>query len=159
MRILVISDTHGINKEIIETILKDKKADMMIHLGDYVKDGEKISKILGLPSVIVKGNGDYDSDYPEDRLVDIEDKKIFLTHGHKYNIKSNIDNIYYKAMELGADIALFGHSHIALNIKEGDIIIMNPGSPSLPRDINRTRSYGIIEIGEKIKTEIVKIQL
>lgn len=157
MRILVISDTHGVNKEIIEIFSENEKADMIIHLGDYVKDGEKISKILGLPCVIVKGNGDYNSDYPEDRFIEIEGKKIFSTHGHKYNIKSNLDKLYHKSMKLKADIILFGHSHIPLNIKKDGIIIMNPGSPSIPRGIDGIKTYGIIEIGEKIETRVVEI--
>lgn len=157
MKILVISDTHGMNKDVVDSILAGEKADMLIHLGDYAEDGEKISKILGVPSVIVKGNGDFNSNYPEDRILKIKDKKIFLTHGHNYDIVYSLNNIYYRALELGADIALFGHTHIALNVKENDMIIMNPGSPSLPRDEDRIKSYGIIEIGETIETQIVEI--
>lgn len=158
MKILVVSDTHGRNKKLIESILKGNKADLLIHLGDYVEDGEKISKILGIPHIIVKGNGDFKSNYPEDRLIKVKDKKIFLTHGHKYNVRYSIDRIFYKAKELEADIALFGHSHTSLNIRENGIVIMNPGSPSLPRDIGNIKSYGVIKIKEEIETEILKIK-
>lgn len=157
MRILVISDTHGMNDEIIDAVLEDEEFDLLIHLGDYVEDGETISEILGLPKAIVAGNGDFNSGYPEDRLLQVKDIKIFLTHGHKYNIGKNIDNIYYRALELEADIALFGHSHKSINIKEDKMIIMNPGSTSLPRSQHMIRTYGIIEIGEKIKTEIIEM--
>lgn len=158
MKIVIVSDTHGNNKEVLVSILEDEKPDLLIHLGDYVEDGEKISKILEVPSVIVKGNGDFRSNYPEDRVIEVEGKKIFLTHGHRYDVRYSIDKIYYRALELGADIVLFGHSHIALNTWEDGILIMNPGSPSLPRDINRTKSYGVIKIGEDIKSEIVEIK-
>lgn len=157
MKIIVISDSHGINREDLVYRLEDEGGDLLIHLGDYVEDGEKIAKELGIPYAIVKGNGDFNSTYPEDRLLNIKNKRIFLTHGHKYDIVYSLNSIYYKALELGADIALFGHSHKALNIIEKDIIIMNPGSTSLPRDLNKVKSYGIIEIGEKIETRIVEI--
>lgn len=158
MKIAVISDTHGNNKDIIEGILSIDKPDMLIHLGDYVEDGENISKILGIPVIIVSGNGDYGSIYDEDRLVEVKGRKIFLTHGHRYGVARNIDNIYYKAMELEADIALFGHTHIPVNIVYDHIVIMNPGSPSFPRDRSNVKTFGIIEIDEDIKTSICDIK-
>lgn len=154
MRIAVISDTHGINKYIIEALVSIEKLDMLIHLGDYVDDGEKISKILGIPITIVKGNGDPHSNYNENELIEVKGKKIFLTHGHRDNVVRNLDTLYYKALEMGADIALFGHTHVPVNIVYDDIIIMNPGSPSQPRGDSFTRTFGLIDIGEKINTEI-----
>ena len=59
----MISDTHGHNKEIIEALSSTDRPDLLIHLGDHVEDGEKISKIFELPIIIVKGNGDRGSAY------------------------------------------------------------------------------------------------
>ncbi|NLY45909.1 MAG: metallophosphoesterase [Tissierella sp.] len=157
MRIAVISDTHGMNKDVIEALASIDKPDMLIHLGDYVDDGEKISKILGIPVTIVKGNGDPHSNYNEDELIEIDGKKLFLTHGHRHNVVRNLDTLYYKALEMGADLALFGHTHVPVNLVYDDIIIMNPGSPSLPRSDSFTKTFGLIDIGEKINTEIRKI--
>lgn len=157
MKIAVISDTHGMNKDIIEALVSMDKPDMLIHLGDYVEDGEKISKILGIPITIVKGNGDHDSKYNDFELLDINGKKLFLTHGHRDNVVRSLDNLYYKAMETGADVALYGHTHIPVNIVYDDIIIMNPGSASLPRGGSTTKTFGLISIGEKIETEIRNI--
>ena len=80
-----------------------------------------------------------------------------MTHGHRYNVRFNYTSLYYKGLELKADIVLFGHTHVPLNIKENNLIIMNPGSPSLPRSQDRKKTFGIIEIGDRIKTEIVEI--
>lgn len=159
MRIAVVSDTHGNNKEIIEKLSEMEKPDILFHLGDYVTDGVKISKTFGLESVIVKGNGDYfNMEYKEDEFIEIAGKKIFLTHGHKYGVNSGIQNLYYKGLELGADIVLFGHIHIPVIEEIEDMIIMNPGSPSLPRSAEKIKTFGIIEIEEKIKTKIIKIK-
>ena len=157
MRIAVISDTHGNNKDIIEALVSMDKPDMLIHLGDYVADGEKISKVLGIPITIVKGNGDHGSNYNEYEILEINGKRLFLTHGHRDNVVRNLDNLYYKALERGADIALYGHTHVPVNIVHEDIIIMNPGSASLPRGGSATKTFGIIVIGEKIETEILNI--
>ncbi|MBC8589795.1 YfcE family phosphodiesterase [Wansuia hejianensis] len=160
MNILVVSDTHGRNQEVIEHIAQREKVDLLFHLGDYVEDGEEISRTLEIPSVIVNGNGDFLSKYKDDELIEIMGKKIFLTHGHSYNVRFTIDNIYYKAAELGASVALFGHTHIPINIKEENIIIMNPGSPSFPRGSSWKKTYGIINIDEdskNIETKIIEM--
>lgn len=157
MKIAVMSDTHGHNKNIIEAILAMDKPDLLIHLGDYTKDGENISKILGIPVAIVKGNGDYDSPYKEDEVIEVKGKKIFLTHGHRHGVVRNLDNLYYRALELEVDLALFGHTHIPVNLKYDNIIIMNPGSPSLPRGGSNIKTFGLIEIDENINTKILNI--
>lgn len=157
MRIAVVSDTHGNYKELLKVIERQEDFDMLFHLGDYVDDAEKLKKILSIPTIIVKGNGDYWSNYNEDEIIDIKDKKILLTHGHKYNVRFNYTNLYYRGLELDADLVLFGHTHVPINIKENNLIIMNPGSPSFPRNHDRKKTFGIIEIGGKIKTKIVEI--
>lgn len=158
MRIAVISDTHGNNKEIIERLSEIEKPDFLFHLGDYVTDGIKISKALGIKPIIVRGNGDYlNTEYKEDELIEIEGKKIFLTHGHRYNVTMGIQNLYYKGLELGADMVLFGHIHIPLIEEIDDMIIINPGSPSLPRNREKTKTFCIIEIKDKIESKIIKI--
>lgn len=160
MRIAVVSDTHGNNKDIIEKLSEIERPDILIHLGDYVSDGVTISKAFGLKSIIVKGNGDYlCTEYKEDEFIELKGKKFFLTHGHKYNVQGGLTNLYYKGLELGADIVLFGHIHVPIIEKVGDMIIMNPGSPSLPRNADRIKTFGIIEIGDTIETKIIKIKL
>lgn len=158
MKIIVISDTHGNNKDIFKKISEIEKPDFIFHLGDYVEDGIKISKAFGIETIIVRGNGDMGlTKYNEDELIEIKGKKIFLTHGHKYNVSNSLTNLYYKALELGADLVLFGHTHIPINIKENNIIVMNPGSPTLPRGNNRTKTFGVVEIKNEIETKIIEI--
>lgn len=158
MRILVISDTHGYTKEVIEAAKNIEKLDMLFHLGDYVEDGVKISKELGLESLVVRGNGDYHHmEYNNDEILEIKGKKIMLTHGHNYNVSYNLQGIYYKALEMNVDLILFGHTHIPVNEREGSLIIMNPGSASFPRGFKKDKTFGIIDIGESISTKIIKI--
>lgn len=151
MKIFVVSDTHGSIREFIEKVNSMEKPGLIIHLGDYVEDGVKIEEAMGIKTVIVKGNGDYfHSDYDEDDILTIGDKKIFITHGHKYNVRYSIDNLFYKAKEVDADLVLFGHTHVPILLQEYGIMVMNPGSASMPRGFNRKKTFGIIEIKEKI---------
>lgn len=158
MKILVVSDTHGKNKKLIDQVKKQEKPDLLFHLGDYVGDGLIIAKSLGIGSIIVLGNGDHPSSgFKEEEVIEIKGKKIFLTHGHKLGVSLNLNRILYRAKELGVDIALFGHTHIPIIEKIDDIIVMNPGSTSFPRGFSNKRTFAIIDIGNEISTKIIEM--
>lgn len=158
MKILVVSDSHGNINGLMGSLGKEE-FDMLFYLGDYVKDGIRISEILNIPYKIVRGNGDWNvTGFSDDEVFYLDGKKIFLTHGHNYNVSRGIDKIYYKAKEIGADYAFFGHTHVPLIENVDDIIIMNPGSPTLPRTGYSKKSFGVVEIGENKSEKIIKIK-
>ena len=140
MKILVVSDTHHMISNAVNLINK-LKPDYVFHLGDVCDDCRQLEELF--PSVIivsVKGNNDYfDKTYPDERFFELGGKKIFMCHGHKYNVKMSMLPITYKAKELGADIVLYGHTHRAFLDNTDEMIILNPGSVG---------SYAIIDITE-----------
>lgn len=154
MKILVVSDTHSRNQEFIDKVINGERYDMLFHLGDYVEDGQEIARALGVPSYLVRGNGDYDSNYKLEEVLDIEGNRIFLTHGHLYRIRFDLSNLYYRAREVAADLVVFGHTHVPLNIEKNGLKIFNPGSPSFPRQLKGGKTYGVIDIGDKIESFI-----
>jgi len=159
MKILVVSDTHGNVNLVLQNIVNMEKSDMLFHLGDYVDDAEKISKLFGIPTITVRGNGDMQrKDYKYEELVEIQGKKIFLTHGHKYNVKQGLNNLYYRALELNADIVLFGHTHVPMVEEIDGLIIMNPGSPTYPRGIIRKNTIGVLTIDQIVEGKIIEIK-
>ncbi|MBK5242073.1 metallophosphoesterase [Clostridium sp.] len=144
MRIGVISDTHRNDSSIELLGEKIKAVDVLIHLGDNVDDISIIKRHYKGKIINVKGNCDFSTKTPYDRVEDIAGIKIFLTHGHKYSVKENLHKLRYKALETGANIVLYGHTHIAkIDFEEG-IWYINPGSASEPRD--GARSFAIINI-------------
>ncbi len=158
MKILVASDAHGHTADLIKFIGKEK-FDMLFYLGDYVSDGKEISNILNIPYKIVRGNGDQSiCGFSDDEVFRLEDKTIFLTHGHKYNVNFELERIYYKAKEIEADYIFFGHTHVPIIEKIDHIIIVNPGSVFLPRTADRQGSFGIVEIGKNKSEKIIKIK-
>ncbi|CCQ95955.1 Phosphodiesterase family protein [[Clostridium] ultunense Esp] len=158
MKIIAVSDTHGRIEEFVNKVNSMEKADLIIHLGDYVEDGLDIENKTGIKTVIVKGNGDFFyQEYKEDEILEIEGKRILLTHGHKYNVRYGIDNLLYKGEEVKADLILFGHTHVSTFIEESGIIVMNPGSPSMPRGFDRRKTFGIIDIKQKINIKIIEL--
>lgn len=152
MRILLVSDSHGNVDFLEENIDKIGKIDRVFHLGDYARDVEKIKDILDLPIDLVKGNNDLFDPHEEEKIIHLEDLTIFMTHGHKYGVYIGTNRLYYKGLEVGADLVLYGHTHFYNFDDRGDMKILNPGSLSLPRD--GKRSMVILDIeGKEIRVE------
>ena len=155
MRIGVISDTHRNASCIEELEGKIKALDVLIHLGDNVDDITLIRKYYKGRIINVKGNCDFSTSTPYDMLEEVGGKKIFLTHGHRYSVKEGLAKLSYKAFETGANIVLYGHTHIGKIDFEGGIWYINPGSASEPRD--GARSFAIIDIvGESIEPHLIR---
>lgn len=156
MKIAVISDTHGYVEHCIDALNKIDDIDLIIHLGDYSRDVKAIRKAFDTTIINVKGNCDpYDYETPDDNIIEIKGKKIFLTHGDLYRVKYGLNDIYYKAKELNADVVLFGHSHTSTMVEHEGILFFNPGSPSLPRT-GTSQSIGLLYINEdSVRGEIV----
>ena len=155
MRALVISDTHGdINnaKSAIDLL----KPDVIYHLGDLVKDAMKIKKEYpDIPTFYVRGNNDFFG-AKNKLIVNFGKFKMLLCHGHQYNVYSSLNKIMFAAKEEKVSAALFGHTHIAFNKSFEDIIFLNPGSPSYPRD--HAPSVGVLEIeNNKLKSMIYNL--
>lgn len=145
MRILVFSDSHGSLDDCIKIIRTIKDTDMIIHAGDHSSDAEEIQQMFpNIPVKYVRGNCDF-SIAPSELMINTEHADIFVTHGHLYNVKyeHNYRTLIEKAKEKGADIIVFGHTHIPFNEKTADCSIINPGS------IKYGRTYGVIEIDKE----------
>lgn len=159
MKILVISDTHGDTNKAEEAIKKNREVDMIIHLGDYFRDAQKLSSMFpDIPIEYIYGNSDFMiENVPAEKLLEVCGKKIFITHGHRYSVKWDYNRLFKKAEELHADMVLFGHTHIPEIVRNGDYCILNPGSASDPRD-DSDESYAIVEIeNDQVTPRIYRI--
>lgn len=158
MKIGVISDTHGSIGRTKEALNNIKDLDLVIHLGDYVKDARELEKLLDIEIIYVRGNCDFlDSDVEDEKILEIENKKILITHGHRYDVKDGVSKIFYKGKEENVDIVLFGHSHMSTKVESEGIILLNPGSATEPRNGSKA-SIGLINLKKSIiETEIIKI--
>lgn len=151
MKYLVVSDIHGLKEsvELIESINFKEHIDKIILLGDLFHHGFSANyecaeilnnykgKIIGL-----KGNCDSPYDMAQcdfnlenSILLNIKNKMFFFTHGHLYD---------YNTLPIKVDVFVSGHSHINYIKKLNDLMIVNPGSISYPRN-NTKRSYIIID--------------
>ncbi|MEW9500595.1 metallophosphoesterase [Jeotgalibacillus marinus] len=142
MKVLVISDNHGDTERIVGVKKRyEGKVDAMFHCGDSELPFNS-DEMDGF--IKVRGNCDFDSSYPDDKVVKVLGTTVFMTHGHLYGIKSSLDRIYYKAAEVGADLIFFGHSHtLGAEVIENRLFV-NPGSILLPRG-RKEATYAIVE--------------
>ena len=147
MKILVFSDSHC-NTLIMNGLVEKYKpvTDCIIHLGDCVEDTEDLRFLCpNIPVYQIRGNNDYDGMFPLQRTVTLGGKRLYLCHGHRHRVYYNTDQLYYSAAQEEADIALFGHTHVPYLENEGGIIVMNPGSITLPRS-SSGKTFGTIDI-------------
>ncbi|MBU8905088.1 metallophosphoesterase family protein [Desertibacillus haloalkaliphilus] len=145
MKILIISDSHGWTDELADVIAQQKpNVSAIFHCGD----SELPHHAPQLENCyVVRGNCDFDEEFPEERVEEIEGTRVYMTHGHLYNVKMSHVPITYRAEEVGANIACFGHSHVATSFSENNVVYINPGSIRLPRN-RKEQTYCICEINE-----------
>lgn len=148
MKIFVISDTHGRTDKVEEVWKKLTDVDLVVHLGDYRRDAQRLERILETEVMSVKGNmdGSYSSD--DFQILETEFGKLLLVHGHMHNVKMSPLNLIYFAQEQGCKAALFGHTHRPCYEESHGIFLVNPGSLSQPRD-GSEGSYAIIHTSKE----------
>ena len=115
-RILIVSDTHGKLRYFKEMLERTGRPDRLIHLGDSEGQQDEIARLAGCPVDIVRGNCDYASTLEE------------------------------AARLRGADIAMYGHTHVPMLNQGKDVTILNPGSLTLPRQDGFFHTYMLMEI-------------
>lgn len=145
MKILVVSDTHRKLRNLKDLLKRYEDLDLVIHLGDHIEDAHNVAKTTEVPFAAVAGNMDSAGSLNE--VVETPGGKIFLAHGHQYGVRYNLSNLMYAAEEVGAKVALLGHTHVMYLEKTDDMLIMNPGSLEESRGME-PNSYGIINISE-----------
>lgn len=149
MKVLIVSDTHRQNDNYFRVLEKVGKVDMVIHCGDAEGSEYTLQQAAECPLHIVAGNNDFFSDLPRELDLEIEGKKVLVTHGHYYYVSNGIERLQEEGLSGGYDIVMYGHTHKPL-IKHGKgITILNPGSLSYPRQEGRRPSYMILEVDSK----------
>lgn len=134
MRIGVVSDSHGNLYTLDKALSLMGNIDMIIHLGDDYRDIIKLNDKYKKNIEYVMGNNDYSREPIYDKVINAEGKRIFITHGHRYSVYYDLYKLQLKAQEVGADVVLYGHTHIVSREDYNGVIYLNPGSTSLPRD-------------------------
>ncbi len=162
MEMLIFSDSHG-RTEGMECAMaaQIRRPDLVLHLGDGVKDLVYLQD-FGVPLLSVRGNCDLfgvPDGIGEAFCLEELGHKIFMTHGHRFGVKSGLGGLIAHAAQIGADIVLFGHTHrpfetrIEAGYEIGGItlarpmVLFNPGSIGSGRaDGTEMLSFGTLSL-------------
>lgn len=151
-KIIVVSDSHSLQKRLGELYQIHMDADLFIHCGDSELTFLELSKLGDFKSV--KGNCDYES-FDREMDFEIHSKKIHVEHGDKF---SNLQSMLYYGQEIGCDIFLSGHTHIPHEFSYENILFLNPGSLRQNRDGSEP-SYMVLNIErDEIRVELIRVR-
>lgn len=148
MKILIVSDTHRKDENLKRVIEKEKPFDRIIHLGDIEENESVIQQMVKCPMDIVSGNNDFMGNLPKEKEIMIGDYHVLLTHGHYYYVSLDTKMLRREARARNFDIAMYGHTHRPRIEEKEDIVLLNPGSLSYPRQEGRKPSYIVMESDE-----------
>lgn len=136
MEILICSDSHGNQDNLLRMVKEHPEASHLLFCGDGVKDLSVLSEVA--PRLIVLavcGNCDgfsFAADVPYERFFTIGGVRILMMHGHTHGVKGSIVRAACYAAQKDADILAYGHTHLPCNESmEMDgrrIFVFNPGS-------------------------------
>jgi len=120
--------------------------DLILHLGDHYNDAQQLRQYFPDADIrAVMGNCDGYSYGGSELILTLDGVKIYMSHGHAYGVKTGLGALAGHAAELGANLALYGHTHrAAIRIKRG-ITVMCPGQMER-NDARYAASYGIVTI-------------
>lgn len=168
MKIGLISDTHGSVMAWENGLYMLAESDIFVHGGDILYHGPRnplpeqydphtLSETLNrfeAPLFLIKGNCDAAVD---EMVLDLplispffytklDDLNFLALHGDGYNE----EDMFQLGKAYDAQVVMFGHIHMPL-LKQDDngIILVNPGSPAIPKGEQPRPTAAMIETAKK----------
>ncbi len=152
MRILVLSDSHA-GLSFMRRCVEKMKPDAVVHLGDYFEDAQVLStEYPHVPIHALPGNCDKYRllrPVPEILCYDVCGVRLFMTHGHRHNVKITTGLLIADGVRHDAAAVLYGHTHNAdCRCLPDGMWVLNPGACG-----SFGGSAGVIEVQQgKIET-------
>ena len=146
-KLLILSDSHNSTGAVERILHAENDATAVIFLGDGLRDLEEALTLYPKMKVYaVAGNCDFGALEPLDGLAAFDQVVVFYTHGHMYGVKYDLDTLADAAEARGAEVALFGHTHIPVAKQHGKVFLFNPGSCG--RCYTGPNTYGILTLAD-----------
>ena len=178
MKLLIASDIHG-DAAATEKLLaayEREKAELLLLCGDYLYHGPRnnlppgyapqtvVSLLERCADKIIGARGNCDSEvdqlllgFPmmsDYALVVREGRQFFLTHGHIYSPRTLAREENPAPRLHPGSVFVFGHTHVSVleYLPGGEVLLVNPGSVSLPKGGTRAGYAVISEEAACLKT-------
>lgn len=153
MKIGIISDTHITSPA--NCVVPDWIANafagvnMIVHAGD-VEHPEYLEALKDIaPVYAVRGNCDRQA-FSTPESISVEIGCGLLTAAHRAPVAR-------QALSSQSRVMVYGHTHISLINDEGNLLVINPGSPTQPRG-GLPASVAVLEVrGDELYAEL-KVQ-
>lgn len=145
MKIMILSDSHSMNKEDLLKLLNRHNVDYYIHCGDIFMtyQGLDLDNFYN-----VRGNNDRPP-IPQDITMKIDGITFYIVHGHQFNVDFGIHELEDYAKKHHIDIVCFGHTHNPVYTIKNNITFINPGSVTYPRGKYRFPTYCLYDTQTK----------
>lgn len=153
MKCLVFSDSHNNCYNMTRALRLHRDAEIVFFLGDGLSDIDYVSSLLPSAKFLaVRGNCDMrrlalGQLCEKTEMIEIMGKRIVYTHGDLYGAKYGTAGLEKLAQEKGADIVLYGHTHLPateyFSDYEKPFYLFNPGCVG-----SSSGMYGILTLTE-----------
>ena len=135
-RLALVSDTHiypsgarSLPPQVIE-LFERAVPDLIVHAGD-ICTGEVLDLLATVaPVVAVRGNNDsgaFGASLPMHLRLTVATRSVMVLHGHGLAGSARKEAA---ANSAGHDVVIYGHSHIPIIERQGETVMVNPGSPT-----------------------------
>ena len=150
MRLGIISDTHGLLRP--EAVVALRGSNTIIHAGDIGRP-EVLEQLYRLAPVhAVRGNIDtaaWAQVLPDVTEVTAGPLTILVLH--------DISQLEIYSHDSKWDVIVFGHSHVAVAERRGNVLYLNPGSAG-PRRFRLPVTLAILDIsGDAMEPRIITL--
>jgi uncharacterized protein len=159
MRVVVLSDTHAPRfwKSCPPPVAEQlRRADLILHAGDVCTPAVLNELTAFAPVKVVSGNNDGEDVAAWGALETIEFEAEGLRIGMIHDSGPRTGRLARMRRRFpAADLVVFGHSHIPLDETDGDLRILNPGSPT----DKRRQPHGTVLLLDIIGGALVEVEL
>ena len=159
MKLLLMSDSHQNYSAVRDVVTRHRdEVDVFVHLGDGIREFLDVMKEMDCSNYyFIAGNHEDGTIYnqsPDYEIITIEGYRILITHGDKYENKLDLLGVAHIASMNGAEIALCGHTHVAVDEMIHGVRVINPGSLRYARD--GAKRYAILDVDDDIYVAFIE---
>lgn len=153
-KILVVSDTHGAYKKLVDVIKQNADCDTIIFCGDGIRDMRAAEAVFSTKRFYcVKGNCDLALHEQNVITPIIDGMQVYITHGCEVPRSDAASRLSVIAKSNRCGILMFGHTHRAMFDEINGVIVINPGS------LGYNGAYAVVTLGDgNVSCEILTLE-
>lgn len=167
IRIGLIADTHiPADAKILPPHVKEafKNTDLILHAGDIYLS--RILDELETIAPVLAARGNDDGEFPQDHrindnhILNINGLYLGLTHRGYYPELPwySLDKMMEREFGKLVDIIVYGDTHVAMVKRYNGVLLVNPGSPTVPNSLLQLGTVALLEItGNRVEARIVQL--